>query len=760
MENSVQAKNKISPPRKILSVIALLAVFISFFAPGQLHSVHAQSGRSGAALQISGHVLSDGQFVYGPNVGDFDLKVYLRDHAPNLYPYADDLYGRSEYFSINPRVYLTLLEVHGNLVSSPDLARIENPFDLPGLGFIAQIESISEVMSDAYYLHLYAYSPLPTSRRQLPSLMSQNGESVEAAPDTNAGTYAIMAVLSKIENQATVLRMMDNSQPDGFYQTYIRLFQSDDPLDETNHIDIPGASGALSRRTDSSPFALAGATGAVPAPDGLLQLPYLRGQSWFFGGVHSNGSGGVQSPFTDASALDFGPGNIAWGGDTSNMWVVASASGIPTKISNCYFSILHTGGWETTYYHLENIQNYSGSINQNDRIGVIANTLAEATCSGGSATGPHVHFNLKHNGALVAINGTPLSGWYVHAGRWNYDTDRNYMWLEKDGLRKYANVNTLLSEATPVTISGNGQVPGVTLTYTDGTPKFVTTDGSGNYSIPVPAGWSGTVTSYKSGYSFAPASRTYSSVLSNQTSQDYTAQVCPTCADADSTGVFRPGNGLLYLKNLNITGYADIAINYGLGGDYPVVGDWDGDGDATIGIYRNGSFYLRNDNSIGFADLVFPFGTPGDQPIAGDWDGDGVDTIGLYRNGTFLLRNSNSAGAPDASFALGNSGDVGIAGDWDGDGMDTTGVFRPSNGALYLKNKNETGFADIQINYGLPGDKPVTGDWNNDGVDTIGVYRNGIFMLRNSNTIGFADIVFALGMPGDMPIAGNWDALP
>jgi len=228
----------------------------------------------------------------------------------------------------------------------------------------------------------------------------------------------------------------------------------------------------------------------------------------------------------------------------------------------------------------------------------------------------------------------------------------------------------------------------------------------------------------------------------------------------DTTGVFRPSNGLLYLKNSNNTGFADIAINYGIASDYPVVGDWDGNGTATIGIYRNGIFYLRNSNTVGFADIVIPFGTPGDQPVAGDWNNDGVDTIGVYRYGTFLLRNSNDAGAPEMSFGLGNPGDVGIAGDWNGDGMDTTGVFRPINGIIFLKNSNTTGFADIALNYGIPGDQPVMGDWNNDGIDTIGVYRNGQFLLRNSNTVGFAELVFALGIPGDMPIAGNWDATP
>jgi hypothetical protein len=232
--------------------------------------------------------------------------------------------------------------------------------------------------------------------------------------------------------------------------------------------------------------------------------------------------------------------------------------------------------------------------------------------------------------------------------------------------------------------------------------------------------------------------------------------------DVDTTGVFRPANGLLYLKKRNETGIADMALNYGLGGDYPVVGDWDGNGTATIGIYRSGYFYLRNENTNGFAEVVFRFGDPGDQPLAGDWNGDGVDTIGVYRpsTGQFLLRNSNSEGDPATSFYLGNVGDVGIAGDWDGNGIDTTGVFRPSNGVIFLKNKNSTGFADIALNYGLPGDQPVTGDWDNDGVDTIGVYRNGTFYLRNSNTIGFAEVIFGLGNPGDMPIAGDWDGFP
>jgi len=311
-------------------------------------------------------------------------------------------------------------------------------------------------------------------------------------------------------------------------------------------------------------------------------------------------------------------------------------------------------------------------------------------------------------------------------------------------------------------ISGNTGVAGVTLAYTEYGPKSVQADGSGNYTITVSSGWMGTVTPKKIGYQFTPANKSYSNVQTNQTAQNYTASVCASCADKDTVGVFRPSNGALYLRNLNVTGFADVAINYGLAGDYPIVGDWDGNGTDTIGVYRNGVFYLRNSNSVGVADKTVVFGSPGDQPIAGDWDGNGTETIGVYRSstGTFLLRNSLTSGPADVTFVLGNPGDVGIAGDWNGDGTTSTGVFRPSNGVIFLKNTNTPGFADIALNSGLPGDQPVVGDWDNNGTTTIGVYRNARFYLRNSNTNGFANIQLDLGNVGDVPIGGNWDAKP
>jgi len=84
----------------------------------------------------------------------------------------------------------------------------------------------------------------------------------------------------------------------------------------------------------------------------------------------------------------------------------------------------------------------------------------------------------------------------------------------------------------PYTIAGNvwdlsgffgtrGSISGVTMTLSTG--GTTTTDSSGNYSFKVSAGWSGTVTSSKSGYTFTPTSKSYTNVTATQHNQDYMA---------------------------------------------------------------------------------------------------------------------------------------------------------------------------------------------------------------------------------------------
>ena len=157
------------------------------------------------------------------------------------------------------------------------------------------------------------------------------------------------------------------------------------------------------------------------------------------------------------------------------------------------------------------------------------------------------------------------------------------------------------------------------------------------------------------------------------------------------------------------------------------------------------------------AEVAFSYGAPGDVPVVCDWNGDGTATPGIFRNGTWFVRNSNTSGAADVSFSFGDPGDIPVCGDWNGDGVDTVGVFR--GGTWFLRNSNTTGSADVSFGFGDPTDVPVTGDWNGDGVDTVGIDRNAVFFLRNGSGGGVADVgAFRFGDPGDMPVTGDYDA--
>ena len=103
-------------------------------------------------------------------------------------------------------------------------------------------------------------------------------------------------------------------------------------------------------------------------------------------------------------------------------------------------------------------------------------------------------------------------------------SSRNYTNVTSDQL----NENYIATTITTPAISGKVKasdgtgIEGVTITFSNAGGSTAT-DSSGNYSHSVSLGWSGSATPSKIGYSFSPASRSYSNVTSDQTSQDYTA---------------------------------------------------------------------------------------------------------------------------------------------------------------------------------------------------------------------------------------------
>jgi hypothetical protein len=119
-------------------------------------------------------------------------------------------------------------------------------------------------------------------------------------------------------------------------------------------------------------------------------------------------------------------------------------------------------------------------------------------------------------------------------------------------------------------------------------------------------------------------------------------------------------------------------INFGLTGDLPVVNNWNGTSNADqIGIFRcppvPGPCYWHVDTLGNGTDTAqYQYGVTGDQPIVGNWNGTGRKRIGIFRGGQIILNQSGSNSftlgsdfmAPPAGVGFGLPGDLPVIGFW------------------------------------------------------------------------------------------------
>ena len=128
---------------------------------------------------------------------------------------------------------------------------------------------------------------------------------------------------------------------------------------------------------------------------------------------------------------------------------------------------------------------------------------------------------------------------------------------------------------------------------------------------------------------------------------------------------------------------------FGMTGDIPVTGDWDGTGIMRLGVFRNGWWYLDiNGNGIWDPgiDFAIPFGLSGDLPVVGDWNGMqmaspkseylGTVTWYSYYPGTGTWVGCGATPDTDRCYTFGMAGDIPVVGDWSGNGTPKIGVFK------------------------------------------------------------------------------------
>ncbi len=148
---------------------------------------------------------------------------------------------------------------------------------------------------------------------------------------------------------------------------------------------------------------------------------------------------------------------------------------------------------------------------------------------------------------------------------------------------------------------------------------------------------------------------------------------------------------------------------FGQTGDVPLIGDFDSDGKYDPAVYRNAAqgpqsffFFLASANNPNNNITFVPFGIDGDRPVIGDYDGDNKIDFAVFRpsNRLWFVRQSSNNQTRAELFGL--STDKLVPGDYDGDGKTDKAVYR--DGTWWVQNSN--GSVTI-FQFGLANDKPV-----------------------------------------------------
>lgn len=136
--------------------------------------------------------------------------------------------------------------------------------------------------------------------------------------------------------------------------------------------------------------------------DPELSLPWATGETWaLMSGPHKGPNAGPSSPLT---GLDFTAGSGL---------VRASRGGIAYLDCGNRVRIDHGDGYQSTYYHIVNIQVANGqAVSRGQYLG----DSGMGTGCGGRAYQNHLHFSILRNGMEIGIAGMEIGGWRVEAG--------------------------------------------------------------------------------------------------------------------------------------------------------------------------------------------------------------------------------------------------------------------------------------------------------------------------------------------------------
>ena len=215
------------------------------------------------------------------------------------------------------------------------------------------------------------------------------------------------------------------------------------------------------------------------------------------------------------------------------------------------------------------------------------------------------------------------------------------------------------------------------------------------------------------------------------------------------------GNGAWYALDFKHNVVNVWNESWGLAGMTPMPGNYGGTASSDLAVYdgATGNWYIR-EKLGGILAWALNWGGPGFTPVPGDYDGDGLWDLAVYHalSGAWYVR-AMSGRLMTWGESWGGPTFVAVPGDYDGDGTWDFAVCDATSGLWYIRSFSGTQLAWGTV-WGGPGLNPVSGDFNGDGKYDLAVYSPaaGAWYIRDlAGTTLVWDIVW--GADGFLPVS-------
>lgn len=331
------------------------------FDPQRLSYAHAFSGPEiQAYLEQRGSALREVRFQVGSRSQSF----------------TETLVGLSSLYSLNPRLLLALLELHGGLVSDPRPAagQLAWAMGFQGdgrSGLYAQLRWAARELRFA--TRDFALAPA----QPLPPLRFAGGDTIDLDPSAGISRYVLSRVLAPTTSPAGL-----SSRLDGLVNTYTRLFE--DPRYAPVGWPAP-AQPFLSRPMEQTAEVTSFFDHQTPflQEDGTL-FTYWGREETDVNFAYDGHTGWDYAMAPPDRVLAAAPGLVVFAGNSDDGCATPARAVI----------IDHGNGYRTLYWHLNSIAVESGQpVARGDLLGVAGES--------GCAIGAHLHLQVQYLGRDV-----------------------------------------------------------------------------------------------------------------------------------------------------------------------------------------------------------------------------------------------------------------------------------------------------------------------------------------------------------------------